>query len=164
MAKSLDVLDRVIGEFDDGFLSESDARSISSATRRDSKGQFSFNDKIDKIFDEVYEDSKVERLNNFKISSSEDKKHNNLRSENVKSDNPSEIPAPGTFLAARRQYLDHLDRHSNDGKDKPARGSDDGGRVTKGGIKSREKFSSSKEAVVPSPPAAAVPGRTCQSF
>ena len=148
-------------------MSESDARSITSATRRDSKGQFSFNDKIDKIFDEVYEDSKVERLNNFKISSSEDKKHNNIRSETVQSDNTatiSEIPAPGTFLAARRQYLDHLDRHSNDGKDKSARGSDDGGKVTKGGIKSREKFSSSKEAVVPSPPAAAVPGRTCQSF
>ena len=153
MAKSLDVLDRVIGEFDDGFLSESDARSIS--TRKESKGQFSFNDQIDRIFDDVYEDSKVERLNNFKISST-DKKHHARHLENLQSDtnNISEIPAPGTFLAARRQYLDNLDRHSNDVRDTSAGGSD--GKVTNG-IK-REKFSS-KEAVVPSPVAAA---RSCQ--
>ena len=157
MAKSLDVLDRVIGEFDDGFLSESDARSIS--TRKESKGQFSFNDQIDRIFDDVYEDSKVERLNNFKISSTSGaKKHNH---ENLQSDtnNISEIPAPGTFLAARRQYLDNLDRHSNDARDTSAKGGgSDGGKVTNG-IK-REKFSS-KEAVVPSPVAAA---RSCQDF
>ena len=158
MAKSLDVLDRVIGEFDDGFLSESDARSIS--TRKESKGQFSFNDQIDRIFDDVYEDSKVERLNNFKISST-DRKPNARHHENLQSDtnNISEIPAPGTFLAARRQYLDNLDRHSNDARDTSAKGGgSDGGKVTN--VIKREKFSS-KEAVVPSPAAAA---RSCQDL
>merc|ERR1711988_1918575 len=66
IAKSLDVLDSVIGEFDDGFLSESDARSFySNSDRKPSKSQFIFNDKIDRMFDDVYEESKVERLNNF---------------------------------------------------------------------------------------------------
>ena len=78
--------------------------------------------------------------------------HENLQSD---TNNISEIPAPGTFLAARRQYLDNLDRHSNDVRDTSA---GDGGKVTNG-IK-REKFSS-KEAVVPSPVAAA---RSCQDL
>ena len=97
MVKSLDVLDSVIGEFDDGFLS--DAESIRAASnRKETRGQFSFGDKIDKIFDDVYEESKVERLTNFQIIAGD------LQAGD------SEIPAPGTVLQAKRQYLDNLDR------------------------------------------------------
>ena len=100
IAKSLDVLDSVIGEFDDGFLSETDARSFySNSDRKPSKSQFIFNDKIDRMFDDVYEESKVERLNNF---------GSGANVGHVKSD--SEIPGPGTVLSAKRQYLDNLDR------------------------------------------------------
>lgn len=98
------MLDQVIGEFDDGFLSDADTvRSINK--RKDPRGQFGgFSDKIDQIFDEIYEDSKVERLDNFKISSD---KGAAAADEKTPS---TEIPAPGTVQAAKRQYLDNLDR------------------------------------------------------
>ena len=105
IARSLDVLDQVIGEFDDGFLSDADTvRSINK--RKDPRGQFGFSDKIDQIFDEIYEDSKVERLDNFKISSGPDK---GAAAADEKTPS-TEIPAPGTVQAAKRQYLDNLDR------------------------------------------------------
>ena len=88
----------MIGEFDDGFLSDADTvRSIN--TKKDPRGQLSLHDQIDQIFDEIDEDSKVERLDNFKISPGPEAP-------------PaiSQIPAPGTVLAAKRQYLDNLDR------------------------------------------------------
>ena len=97
------MLDQVIGEFDDGFLSDADTvRSINK--RKDPRGQFGLSDKIDQIFDEIYEDSKVERLDNFKISSD---KGAAAADEKTSS---TEIPAPGTVQAAKRQYLDNLDR------------------------------------------------------
>ena len=104
MAKSLDVLDSVIGEFDDGFLSDAESiRTASNINRKETRGQFSFGDKIDKIFDDaVYEESKVERLTNFEISSGD--------GDQVTAGGDSEIPAPGTVLQAKRQYLDNLDR------------------------------------------------------
>ena len=109
MAKSLDVLDSVIGEFDDGFLSDAESiRTASNINRKETRGQFSFGDKIDKIFDDaVYEESKVERLTNFEISSGD--------GDQVTAGD-SEIPAPGTVLQAKRQYLDNLDRDRSGSK------------------------------------------------
>ena len=93
------MLDQVIGEFDDGFLS--DAETVRSK-RKDPRGQFGFSDKIDQIFDEIYEDSREgERLDNLKIGSKSP-------------DKSAEIPAPGTVQAAKRQYLDNLDRNHLD--------------------------------------------------
>ena len=94
---SLDVLDRVIGEFDDGFLSESDRQSVRSSPK------LIYNEKIDRIFDTAAaEQSKIEPiLNNFQIISSD-----RTGSEVLQSD----IPAPGTVLAAKRQYLDNLQK------------------------------------------------------
>ena len=104
------MLDDVIGEFDDGFLSESDGYSVRAARTERTKGQFSPNGKIDRIFDdlakEIYDyDEKVERLNNFKICS-KDKVIGGLGDDK----NPSEIPPPGSFMVAKQLYLDNLDR------------------------------------------------------
>ena len=93
------MLDQVIGEFDDGFLSDADTVR---SKRKDPRGQFGFSDKIDQIFDEIYEDSREgERLDNLKIGSKTP-------------DKSAEIPAPGTVQAAKRQYLDNLDRNHLD--------------------------------------------------
>ena len=103
------MLDQVIGEFDDGFLSDADTVR---SKRKDPRGQFGFNDKIDQIFDEIYEDSKVERLDNFKISSGPDKGAANA--DGHEKTPSTEIPAPGTVQAAKRQYLDNVDRNHLD--------------------------------------------------
>ena len=110
------MLDSVIGEFDDGFLSDSGGHSHSvRATRTErSKGRFSPNDKIDRIFDdlakEIYDyDEKVERLNNFQICS-KDKVIGGQGDDN----SPSEIPAPGSFMVAKQLYLENLDRVSKE--------------------------------------------------
>ena len=105
----MDVLDSVIGEFDDGFLSDTGGHSIRATRTERTKGQFSQN-KIDRIFDdlakEIYDyDEKVERLNNFKICS-KDKVIGGLGDDK----NPSEIPPPGSFMVAKQLYLDNLDR------------------------------------------------------
>ena len=100
------MLDQVIGEFDDGFLSDADTVR---SKRKDPRGQFGFGDKIDQIFDEIYEDSReVERLDNFKIGSKTPDKGEE------KTPTSTEIPAPGTVQAAKRQYLDNLDRNHLD--------------------------------------------------
>ena len=104
------MLDQVIGEFDDGFLSDADTVR---SKRKDPRGQFGFNDKIDQIFDEIYEDSKVERLDNFKISSSGPDK-GAADADGHEKTSSTEIPAPGTVQAAKRQYLDNLDRNHLD--------------------------------------------------
>ena len=104
------MLDQVIGEFDDGFLSDADTVR---SKRKDPRGQFGFNDKIDQIFDEIYEDSKVERLDNFKISSSGPDK-GAANADGHEKTSSTEIPAPGTVQAAKRQYLDNLDRNHLD--------------------------------------------------
>ena len=110
------MLDSVIGEFDDGFLSDAGGHSQSvRATRTErSKGRFSPNDKIDRIFDdlakEIYDyDEKVERLNNFQICS-KDKVIGGQGDDN----SPSEIPAPGSFMVAKQLYLENLDRVSKE--------------------------------------------------
>ena len=100
------MLDQVIGEFDDGFLSDADTVR---SKRKDPRGQFGFSDKIDQIFDEIYEDSREgERLDNFKIGSKSPDKGEE------KTPTSTEIPAPGTVQAAKRQYLDNLDRNHLD--------------------------------------------------
>ena len=104
------MLDQVIGEFDDGFLSDADTVR---SKRKDPRGQFGFNDKIDQIFDEIYEDSKVERLDNFKISSSGPDK-GAADADGHEKTSSTEIPAPGTVQAAKRQYLDNLGRNHLD--------------------------------------------------
>ena len=110
VALSLGVLDSVIGEFDDGFLSESDGHTIRASRAERTEGQFSPNGKIDRIFDdlakEIYDyDEKVERLNNFKICS-RDKVIGGREDDK----NAGEIPAPGSLMVAKQLYLDNLDR------------------------------------------------------
>ena len=105
----MDVLDSVIGEFDDGFLSDTGGHSIRATRTERTKGQFSQN-KIDRIFDdlakEIYDyDEKVERLNNFQICS-KDKVIRGQGDDN----NPSEIPAPGSLMVAKQLYLENIDR------------------------------------------------------
>ena len=109
----MDVLDSVIGEFDDGFLSDPGGQSVRATRTERTKGQFSQN-KIDRIFDdlakEIYDyDEKVERLNNFQICS-KDKVIGGQGDDN----NPSEIPAPGSFMVAKQLYLENLDRVSKE--------------------------------------------------
>ena len=111
IVRSLDVLDSVIGEFDDGFLSDAGGQSIRATRTERTKGQ---NFKIDRIFDdlakEIYDyDEKVERLNNFQICS-KDKVIGGQGDDN----NPSEIPAPGSFMVAKQLYLENLDRVSKE--------------------------------------------------
>ena len=113
IVRSLDVLDSVIGEFDDGFLSDTGGQSLRATRTERTKGQFSQN-KIDRIFDdlakEIYDyDEKVERLNNFQICSS-DKVIEGQGDDN----SPSEIPAPGSFMVAKQLYLENLDRVSKE--------------------------------------------------
>ena len=107
----MDVLDSVIGEFDDGFLSDAGGQSVRATRTERTKGQ---NFKIDRIFDylakEIYDyDEKVERLNNFQICS-KDKVIGGQGDDN----NPSEIPAPGSFMVAKQLYLENLDRVSKE--------------------------------------------------
>ena len=107
------MLDSVIGEFDDGFLSDAGGQSVRATRTERTKGQFSQN-KIDRIFDdlakEIYDyDEKVERLNNFQICS-KDKVIGGQGDDN----NPSEIPAPGSFMVAKQLYLENLDRVSKE--------------------------------------------------
>ena len=109
----MDVLDSVIGEFDDGFLSDTGGHSIRATRTERTKGQFSQN-KIDRIFDdlakEIYDyDEKVERLNNFQICS-KDKVIRGQGDDN----NPSEIPAPGSLMVAKQLYLENIDRVSKE--------------------------------------------------
>ena len=105
----MDVLDSVIGEFDDGFLSDAGGHQSIRATRTErTKGRFTPNDKIDRIFDElageIYDYEKVERLNNFQICS-KDKVIRGQGDDN----NPSEIPAPGSLMVAKQLYLENLE-------------------------------------------------------
>ena len=91
VVKSLDVLDKVIGEFDDGFLSEVESIRVKQVSNN------TYTDKIDRVFD-CAEETKLGKLNNFQIKD----KHGETVTDQ------SDIPAPGTVEAAKRQYLDNL--------------------------------------------------------
>jgi len=111
VAKSLDVLDQVIGEFDDGLLSGTDSETTSWKTTRKepSKGQFTLNDKIDSIFDEltqeIYSDEKVQRQQSSNRNLSE--RVIAIDSANRKI---SDRPKPGTVLAAKQSYLNQAEK------------------------------------------------------
>ena len=87
VARSLDVLDSVIGEFDDGFLSDAEPGG--------GRGQLQLRERIDRrMFDEIHEADKG------------DTKHLG----GVRTGDRGEVPGPGTVQQAKRQYLDNLDR------------------------------------------------------
>ena len=110
VAKSLDVLDQVIGEFDDGLLSGTDSETTSwKTTRKEStKGQFTINDKIDSIFDEltqeIYSDEKSQRQQ--KLSDKKDKVIANDIAPRIVSDKPK----PGTVFAAKQSFLSRAEK------------------------------------------------------
>ena len=86
VARSLDVLDSVIGEFDDGFLSDADPGGA--------RGQLQLRDRVDRMFGEIHEADKGDTFHLGGVRSSE----------------RGEVPGPGTVQQAKRQYLDNLDR------------------------------------------------------
>jgi len=111
VARSLDVLDQVIGEFDDGLLSGTESERSWKTTRKEpAKGQFTINDKIDSIFDqltqEIYSDEKAHRQQivnpNFSSRVSNASTNHKL----------SDRPKPGTVLAAKQSYLHQAGKDS----------------------------------------------------
>jgi len=108
VARSLDVLDQVIGEFDDGLLSGTDSETTSGkTTRKESvKSQLTVNEKIDSIFDEltqeIYSDEKIQRQ--------ERRCKNNKVIANELANSPSDKPKPGTVFAAKQSFLNQAER------------------------------------------------------
>ena len=86
VARSLDVLDSVIGEFDDGFLSDAEPGG--------GRGQLQLRERIDRMFDEIHEADKGDTAH----------------LGGVQTGDRGEVPGPGTVQQAKRQYLDNLDR------------------------------------------------------
>ena len=86
VARSLDVLDSVIGEFDDGFLSDAEPGGA--------RGQLQLRERIDRMFDEIHEADKGDTAH----------------LGGVQTGDRGEVPGPGTVQLAKRQYLDNLDR------------------------------------------------------
>ena len=86
VARSLDVLDSVIGEFDDGFLSDAEPGGA--------RGQLQLRERIDRMFDEIHEADKGDTVH----------------LGGVQTGDRGEVPGPGTVQLAKRQYLDNLDR------------------------------------------------------
>ena len=87
VARSLDVLDSVIGEFDDGFLSDAEPGGA--------RGQLQLSERIDRrMFDEIHEADKGDTAH----------------LGGVQTGDRGEVPGPGTVQLAKRQYLDNLDR------------------------------------------------------
>ena len=106
VARSLDVLDQVIGEFDDGLLSGTDSETASWKTTRKepTKGQNTINDKIDSIFDEltqeIYSDERSRRQENSKVIA------NDIATRKV-----SDKPKPGTVFAAKQSFLNQAEKN-----------------------------------------------------
>ena len=87
VARSLDVLDSVIGEFDDGFLSDAEPGG--------GRGKLQLRERIDRrMFDEIHEADKGDTAH----------------LGGVQTGDRGEVPGPGTVQLAKRQYLDNLDR------------------------------------------------------
>ena len=92
VARSLDVLDSVIGEFDDGFLSDAEPGG--------GRGQLQLRERIDRMFDEIHEADKGDTAH----------------LGGVQTGDRGEVPGPGTVQLAKRQYLDNLDRSDRSGE------------------------------------------------
>ena len=93
VARSLDVLDSVIGEFDDGFLSDAEPGGA--------RGQLQLRERIDRrMFDEIHEADKGDTAH----------------LGGVQTGDRGEVPGPGTVQLAKRQYLDNLDRSDRSGE------------------------------------------------
>ena len=103
VARSLDVLDSVIGEFDDGFLSDAEPGG--------GRGQLQLRERIDRMFDEIHEADKGDTAH----------------LGGVQTGDRGEVPGPGTVQQAKRQYLDNLDR-SGEARSKEKAGGR-GGRI-----------------------------------
>ena len=93
VARSLDVLDSVIGEFDDGFLSDAEPGGA--------RGQLQLRERIDRrMFDEIHEADKGDTAH----------------LGGVQTGDRGEVPGPGTVQQAKRQYLDNLDRSGQEAR------------------------------------------------
>lgn len=110
VARSLDVLDQVIGEFDDGLLSGTDSETASWKTTRQepTKGQFTINDKIDSIFDEltqeIYSEEKAQRKHKS------NHKNEQVIANDIANRKTSDRPKPGTVFAAKQSFLNQAER------------------------------------------------------
>ena len=118
VARSLDVLDSVIGEFDDGFLSDADPGGA--------RGQLGLRDRVDRMFGEIHE---ADKGDTFHLGG-------------VKPGERGEVPGPGTVQQAKRQYLDNLDRsgearshldRSGDARSHPSKGGEARSKERAGG-------------------------------
>ena len=108
VARSLDVLDSVIGEFDDGFLSDADPGGA--------RGQLQLRDRVDRMFGEIHE---ADKGDTFHLGG-------------VRSGERGEVPGPGTVQQAKRQYLDNLDR-SGEARSHPSKGGEARSKERAGG-------------------------------
>jgi len=110
VARSLDVLDQVICEFDDGLLSGTDSETASWKTSRKepAKGQFTINDKIDSIFDELTQEIYSEEKAYRQQTSSH--KSDRVIANDIANRKLSDKPKPGTVFAAKQSFLNQAEK------------------------------------------------------